>query len=142
MPIPEVFGWAEDGEQRFIYMALIEGDTLQRRWGGMAEEERLAVCAGLKDMVKVWRGLEQDENEQYIGRVPLSTTIREQTLTDTRQVAWANDRWTISFSTAIQKTTNQNIADHSKAQMPFASFKTLADSLLIIQTRLLSPTMI
>lgn len=116
--------------------------TLYRGDGVVWLKRRLAVCAELKDMMKVWKGLEQDENEQYIGRVPLSTTIREQTLTDTRQVAWANDRWTISFSTAIQKTTNQNIADHSKAQMPFASFKTLADSLLIIQTRLLSSTMI
>ena len=44
MPIPEVFGWTEDGEQRFIYMALIEGDTLQRRWGGMAEEETGCLC--------------------------------------------------------------------------------------------------
>lgn len=78
VPFPEVFGWAEDGGLRFLYMALIEGDTLQRRWGGMAEEERLAVCAEVKDMVKVWRGPEQDENEQYIG-MPLSTTSTTKT---------------------------------------------------------------
>lgn len=29
VPIPKVFGYAEHGGQRFIYMALMEGDTLQ-----------------------------------------------------------------------------------------------------------------
>ena len=51
VPVPGVFGWAENGEQRFVYIALIESDdTLQRRWGGIAEEERMAVCAKLRDM--------------------------------------------------------------------------------------------
>lgn len=31
VPIPEVFGWTEDGSQRFIYMSLIEDKTLQER---------------------------------------------------------------------------------------------------------------
>ncbi|KFA72234.1 hypothetical protein S40288_07373 [Stachybotrys chartarum IBT 40288] len=28
VPVPEVFGWAEDSGQQFIYMSLVEGDTL------------------------------------------------------------------------------------------------------------------
>lgn len=43
VPIPEVFGWTEDGGQRFIYMSLIEGETLQERWGDMNEHERQAI---------------------------------------------------------------------------------------------------
>lgn len=31
VPVPEVFGWTEDGGQVFIYMSLIEGETLQQR---------------------------------------------------------------------------------------------------------------
>lgn len=30
VPVPEVFGWAEDGGQGFIYMALVQGQTFWR----------------------------------------------------------------------------------------------------------------
>lgn len=65
--VPEVFGWAEDGAQRFIYMSLIEGSTLQERWEDMSEDERRAVCEELKCAVKAWRTLEQDKHDRYIG---------------------------------------------------------------------------
>lgn len=29
VPVPEVFGWREDADQRFIYMALVNGETLE-----------------------------------------------------------------------------------------------------------------
>ena len=28
LPVPEVFGWAQNGGQNFIYMALVEGQAL------------------------------------------------------------------------------------------------------------------
>jgi hypothetical protein len=68
VPIPRVFHWTEDGGQRFIYMALIEGDTLEERWADMNEGERLAVCKELRNMVKAWRALEQDGHDHYIGK--------------------------------------------------------------------------
>lgn len=68
VPIPEVFGWTEDQGQGFIYMSLIEGGTLQTRFGKMDESERQAVCNELKDMVKAWRALPQEETDTYIGR--------------------------------------------------------------------------
>lgn len=72
VPVPEVFGWAEDGGQRFIYMSLVEGETLQERWSGMSNNERRAVCKELKPLVQTWRTLRQDEHGRYIGdRVPL-----------------------------------------------------------------------
>lgn len=67
VPVPEVFGWIEDKGQRFIYMSLIEGKTLQERWGDITEDERRAVCEELKHMVKAWRSLEQDRHDRYIG---------------------------------------------------------------------------
>ena len=72
VPVPEVFGWTEDGGQRFIYMSLIEGETLQERWGDMNEDERRAVCEELKHMVKAWRALEQDRHGRYMLRWYLS----------------------------------------------------------------------
>ncbi|KAJ6180469.1 phosphotransferase family protein [Penicillium mononematosum] len=67
VPIPEVFGWIEDGDQTFIYMSLIEVGTLEKRWSGMDENERLAVCDELKQIVKAWRSLPQGEQNSYIG---------------------------------------------------------------------------
>ncbi|TQB69519.1 hypothetical protein MPDQ_001730, partial [Monascus purpureus] len=75
VPVPEVFGWTEDGGQVFIYMSLIEGETLQERWGDMNENERRFVCEELKCMVKAWRSLEQDRHDHYVGslgRQPLN----------------------------------------------------------------------
>ena len=66
VPIPEVFGWAEDGGQRFIYMSLVEGETLQARFGTMNESERQAVCKELRSMVNAWRALTQ-EPDRYVG---------------------------------------------------------------------------
>ncbi|KND92440.1 hypothetical protein TOPH_03162 [Tolypocladium ophioglossoides CBS 100239] len=40
VPVPEVFGWTEDGGQGFIYMSLIEGESLHERWGDMNETGR------------------------------------------------------------------------------------------------------
>ena len=67
VPIPEVFGWTEDGGQRFIYMSLIQGETLLERWSDMNENERQAVCRELRHIVKTWRALTQDNQDCYIG---------------------------------------------------------------------------
>ncbi|KAE8394998.1 kinase-like domain-containing protein [Aspergillus alliaceus] len=75
VPIPTVFAWAEDGGQVFIYMSLIDGETLQERWSDMNENERQSVCKELRHMVKAWRALEQDSHSHYIGslgRLPLN----------------------------------------------------------------------
>jgi hypothetical protein len=67
VPVPEIFGWTEDGGQGFIYMSLIKGEMLQERWGEMNDDERQAVCEELRDMVEAWRALKQDGHDQYIG---------------------------------------------------------------------------
>ncbi len=67
VPIPEVFGWAEDGGQRFMYMSLVDGDTLQERFRAMNESERQTVCMELRSMVNAWRSLTQ-ESDGYIGK--------------------------------------------------------------------------
>ncbi|RSL40831.1 hypothetical protein CEP54_016001 [Fusarium duplospermum] len=68
VPIPEVFGWAEDGGQNFIYMSLVRGDTLQARFSTMDESERQAVCKELRSMANAWRALTQ-EPDIYIGSI-------------------------------------------------------------------------
>ncbi|KAK3315616.1 hypothetical protein B0H66DRAFT_577336 [Apodospora peruviana] len=70
--IPEVFGWAEDGSQRFIYMSLVEGYALQARFRTIEESERRAVCKELRFMVNAWRALAQEPGDRYIGQRPLN----------------------------------------------------------------------
>ncbi|KAL4869826.1 kinase-like domain-containing protein [Aspergillus spectabilis] len=67
VPVPEVFGWTEDGGQVFIYMSLIGGEPLEQRWGALNDEEREAVCKELNNMVKAWRSLEQPDQVLYVG---------------------------------------------------------------------------
>ncbi|KAF3008028.1 hypothetical protein E8E14_003892 [Neopestalotiopsis sp. 37M] len=67
VPVPEVFGWTEDGDQRFIYMSLIEGDQLNRRWPNLSESARQAVCQELRQMVEAWKAVEQDGDCRYLG---------------------------------------------------------------------------
>ncbi|RMJ24444.1 Phosphotransferase enzyme family [Aspergillus sp. HF37] len=68
VPVPEVFGWTEDGGQVFIYMSLIGGEPLEQRWGALNDEEREAVCKELNGMVKAWRSLEQPDQDLYVGK--------------------------------------------------------------------------
>lgn len=65
--IPEVFDWTFDGGQGFIYMELVEGDTLDARWQDLDESSRLSICAQLRYMVDFWRQLRQDDGECFIG---------------------------------------------------------------------------
>ncbi|KAH7319619.1 kinase-like domain-containing protein [Stachybotrys elegans] len=70
VPIPEVFGWVRDGGQTFIYMELIEGESLMARWTGLNETERLGVCRELRAMVASWRFMmKQDERDPYLGSI-------------------------------------------------------------------------
>lgn len=48
MPIPEVFGHAEENGQRLICMSLMEGDSLQERLAKLTETGRRTVCAELR----------------------------------------------------------------------------------------------
>ncbi|KAF4996692.1 hypothetical protein FGRMN_4350 [Fusarium graminum] len=69
IPMSEVFGWIEDGNQRFLYMELIDGDTLQSRFPTMNEAERQGICKELRLMVNSWRALDQCEEQPYVGSV-------------------------------------------------------------------------
>ncbi|SPJ78902.1 uncharacterized protein FTOL_07293 [Fusarium torulosum] len=69
VPVPQVYGRAKDGDQKFLYMALIEGDTLQTRFHALSESERQAICKELRSMVNAWRALEQSKESQYVGSV-------------------------------------------------------------------------
>ena len=69
VPVPEIFGWTRDKNQTFIYMSLVEGETLMVRWHALGEIDRLKICAELRSMVNVWRTIvQQERGEFYIGK--------------------------------------------------------------------------
>lgn len=71
VPVPEVYGWCRDGDEVFIYMQIIRGPTLAARWGSLTTEERVDVCEQLRRMVGALAQLEQDPEDQFVGRYPL-----------------------------------------------------------------------
>lgn len=75
VPVPEIFGWRRDEGETFLYMSLVQGQTLEDRWDLLDESARDAVCKQLKIMVGSWRGLRQEqEQEPYaVGTMPVFT---------------------------------------------------------------------
>jgi hypothetical protein len=69
VPVPEIYGWQTDGDDTFIYMELIQGDTLEQRWDTLTKEEREDICHQLRRMVDSWRELRQDPADSFIGRL-------------------------------------------------------------------------
>jgi hypothetical protein len=69
VPISEVYGWAVDNGQTFVYMELVEGVALNEVWGQLGEPDRLGICEELRAMIQAWRGLKQLEDPPYIGKL-------------------------------------------------------------------------
>ncbi|KAB8259852.1 kinase-like domain-containing protein [Aspergillus pseudonomiae] len=59
VPVPEVYGWRTDGDEKFIYMEYTEGQTL----------EKVSICQELRTIVDNLRRLEQDPSDPFIGNV-------------------------------------------------------------------------
>ena len=68
VPVPEIYGWYKDGDETFLYMELIHGDTLESRWESMSEEEKMAICTQLKHMTSAWQRLRQDSLPEFVGK--------------------------------------------------------------------------
>jgi hypothetical protein len=68
IPVPEIFGWRVDEENYvFLYMELIQGQTLQVGWNELDSQDKSSLCDELCKIVNRLRRLEQDPSDQYIG---------------------------------------------------------------------------
>lgn len=67
VPVPEVYGWCEDNGEVFIYMELVKGVTLEKRWESLSKHERKIVCDQLRAMLLALRNLQQDPKDQFLG---------------------------------------------------------------------------
>ena len=68
VPVPEVYGWCEDNGEVFVYMELVKGVTLEKRWDSLSKQEREIVCDQLRAMLLALRNLQQDPKDQFLGR--------------------------------------------------------------------------
>jgi hypothetical protein len=69
VPVPEVYGWCEDGGEVFIYMELITGVTLESQWESLSEQAKKEVCKQLRTIVNSLRKLQQDPSDQFLGEL-------------------------------------------------------------------------
>ena len=67
VPVPEVYGWCRDQNETFIFMELIQGNTLEDRWDELSTAERLDICAQLRRMINSLHKLRQDPADRFIG---------------------------------------------------------------------------
>ena len=85
IPVPDIYGWRLDGGERFIYMELFKGPTLERAWNALGTDDRISICSQLQTIVHNLRQLKQDPHDLYIGRfllfcVRMVFGIKEDTL--------------------------------------------------------------
>jgi hypothetical protein len=67
VPVPEVYGWRTDGDEKFIYMQYMHGWTLEAAWDSLEHNERDTICHQLRTVVDNLRQLEQDPSDPFIG---------------------------------------------------------------------------
>lgn len=67
VPVPEMYGWRVEKGRVFIYMELIQGETLHDRWDHLSDQGKTLICAQLKEIIEVLRQLEQSPSDLFIG---------------------------------------------------------------------------
>ncbi|KAI1394572.1 hypothetical protein F4819DRAFT_262510 [Hypoxylon fuscum] len=69
VPTPELFGWCHDDGETFIYMELVNGDTLEDAWPSLSQEEKDIICGQLRTCVEAWRSLRQETEPYFVGHI-------------------------------------------------------------------------
>ena len=69
VPVPEIYDWRVDGRDVFIYTELIHLETLKHRREFLSIEDKTAVCDQLHQMIGTLREVEQNPQNQFIGKI-------------------------------------------------------------------------
>lgn len=67
VPVPEIFGWRTDGDEKFIYMQYVQGQTLEKAWDSSQLTDRDTIARELRTICDNLRQLEQDPSDKFIG---------------------------------------------------------------------------
>lgn len=66
VPVPEVYGWRTEGDEKYIYMEYMNGESLERVWPVMGHEDKAGICRELRTICQRLRQLEQDPEKPFI----------------------------------------------------------------------------
>ncbi|KAI1472386.1 kinase-like domain-containing protein [Daldinia caldariorum] len=72
VPTPELYGWCHDNGETFIYMELVNADTLEDAWPSFSQEDQDVICEQLRMFVEAWRNLRQETEPYFIGDIIFS----------------------------------------------------------------------
>ncbi|TQV92188.1 hypothetical protein IF1G_09260 [Cordyceps javanica] len=67
IPVPEIYGWTQEGDLTFLFMELVPGITLKSMWCSLSHSERTQICTELRNMVRDMRRLRQEAGQSFIG---------------------------------------------------------------------------
>ncbi|OAX82368.1 hypothetical protein ACJ72_03285 [Emergomyces africanus] len=69
VPVPELYGWRTNGGEVFLYMELVQGQTLEKAWDSMNPKDCAQVCLELHTCISNLRLLRQDPQDPFIGNI-------------------------------------------------------------------------
>ncbi|KAL4811874.1 phosphotransferase enzyme family protein [Aspergillus spinulosporus] len=69
VPVPEVYGWRTEGNEKYIYMEYVNGISLEQAWPIMGQEDKAGVCRELRTIYQRLRQVEQDPEDPFIGNI-------------------------------------------------------------------------
>lgn len=75
VPVPKIFGWKQDGDETFLYLELVQGDTLSSRWTELNDSQKESICIQLRDIISSYRRIVKPPGSEsllsQIGNQPL-----------------------------------------------------------------------
>ena len=69
VPVPEIYGWRQDGDEMFLYMEAVRGKTLEEAWPTLIEDDRLHICSELRTIFYNLHYIKQDPSDRFIGKL-------------------------------------------------------------------------
>ncbi|KAF4494145.1 transcription activator acu-15 [Fusarium agapanthi] len=72
VPVPEIYGWSTEDGYVLLYMEMVKGVTVEKRWPSMTEDEKTSFWGTLRSLVSSLRTLSQDPDDQFLGRIDRS----------------------------------------------------------------------
>ncbi|KAJ4024616.1 hypothetical protein NW752_003180 [Fusarium irregulare] len=69
VPAPEIYGWAAEDGYVLLYMELVNGVTVEKRWPSMTDDEKAGFWKALRAVFDNLRKLSQDPNDAFVGQI-------------------------------------------------------------------------
>lgn len=67
VPVPEIYGWSTEGGYVLLYMDIVRGVTVEKRWPSMTEDEKTGFWSALQSVVLHLRTLSQEPGDHFLG---------------------------------------------------------------------------